>query len=213
MPSTHPISAVPAGPLVNSEWLASNLDGSRLRVLDVRGRHPSSSLPHAKRAEYAQAHIPGAVFVDWERDFVDTTDPVPVQVAAPEQFARRAGELGIGDGDLIVTYDDYYGIFAARVAWAFRLYGADSRVLDGGWTTWREEGRPVTSGHARGARGCLHPARAAATQAHARRSRAGVSQRRGARRCTPSPFVSWRGGRAEHRPHPRRAVPPVSGAR
>jgi thiosulfate/3-mercaptopyruvate sulfurtransferase len=146
MPSTHPISGAPAGPLVNSEWLAGNLDSSRLRVLDVRGRHPSSSLPHAKRAEYAEAHIPGAVFVDWERDFVDTTDPVPVQVATPEQFARRAGELGIGDGELIVTYDDYYGIFAARVAWAFRLYGADSRVLDGGWTTWREEGRAVTSG-------------------------------------------------------------------
>jgi thiosulfate/3-mercaptopyruvate sulfurtransferase len=27
---------------------------------------------------------------------------------------------------------------------AFRLYGAESRVLDGGWTTWREEGRAVS---------------------------------------------------------------------
>jgi thiosulfate/3-mercaptopyruvate sulfurtransferase len=116
----------------------------RLRVLDVRGRHPSSSLPHAKHAEYAQGHIPGAVFVDWEHDFIAVDDPVPLQVAAPENFARRAGELGIGDGDLVVTYDDYYGIFAARVAWAFRLYGAESRVLDGGWTTWKEEGRPVS---------------------------------------------------------------------
>jgi thiosulfate/3-mercaptopyruvate sulfurtransferase len=147
MPSTHPIGIFPAGPLVNSDWLASNIDTPQLRVLDVRGRHPSASLPHAKRAEHAQAHIPGAVFVDWERDFVDTTDPVPVQVAAPEQFAQRAGELGIDDGDLIVTYDDYYGIFAARVAWAFRLYGADTRVLDGGWTTWQDEGRPIATGH------------------------------------------------------------------
>jgi thiosulfate/3-mercaptopyruvate sulfurtransferase len=113
-------------------------------VLDVRGRHPSSPLPHAKLAEYEQGHIPGATFVDWERDFVAAEDPVPVQVATPEEFARRAGELGVDDGDLVVTYDDYYGIFAARVAWAFRLYGAESRVLDGGWATWREEGRPVT---------------------------------------------------------------------
>ncbi len=30
------------------------------------------------------------------------------------------------------------------MAWAFRCYGADARVLDGGWTTWAEEGRPVT---------------------------------------------------------------------
>ena len=50
-------------------------------MLDVRGRHPSSPLPHAKRAEYAPAHIPGAVFVDWEHDFIDVDDPVPVQVA------------------------------------------------------------------------------------------------------------------------------------
>jgi thiosulfate/3-mercaptopyruvate sulfurtransferase len=144
MPSTDLIRRVPAGPLVNSEWLASNLDSPRLRVLDVRGRHPSSALAHAKRAEYVQAHIPGAVFVDWERDLVATHDPVPVQVAAPDEFADRAGELGVGDGDLVVTYDDYYGIFAARVAWAFRLYGAEARVLDGGWTTWREGDRPVS---------------------------------------------------------------------
>ena len=104
-----------------------------MRVLDVRGRHPSSPLPHAKRAEYTAGHIPGAVFVDWEHDFVDPTD-VPVQVAGAEAFAARAGELGVGDGDLVVTYDDYYGIFAARVAWAFRYYGAEARVLDGGWS-------------------------------------------------------------------------------
>ena len=146
MPSTGLISSVPPGPLVDSQWLATNLDSRELRVLDVRGRHPSSSLPHAKRAEYAQAHIPGAVFVDWERDFIAVDDAVPVQVANPEQFAQRAGELGISDGDCVVTYDDYYGIFAARVAWAFRLYGADSRVLDGGWATWQEEGRPVAGG-------------------------------------------------------------------
>jgi thiosulfate/3-mercaptopyruvate sulfurtransferase len=144
MTSTGSISEVPAGPLLSTEWLAGNLGLPRLRLLDVRGRHPSSALPHAKHAEYAQGHIPGAMFVDWEHDFIAVDDSVPVQVAGPEDFARRAGELGIGDGDLVVTYDDYYGIFAARVAWAFRLYGAESRVLDGGWTTWREEGRQVT---------------------------------------------------------------------
>jgi thiosulfate/3-mercaptopyruvate sulfurtransferase len=144
MPSTALSSSIPAAPLVSSEWLEANLGDPHLRVLDVRGRHPSSSLPHAKHAEYLEAHIPGGVFVDWEHDFVATEDPVPVQVAGPREFAERAGSLGVGDGDLVVTYDDYYGIFAARVAWAFRLYGAESRVLDGGWTTWHDEGRVVT---------------------------------------------------------------------
>jgi thiosulfate/3-mercaptopyruvate sulfurtransferase len=136
---------VPAGPLVAADWLQENLDDPDVLVLDVRGRHPSSALPHAKHAEYAAGHIPGAVFVDWEHDFVDEDDPVPVQIAAADAFAARAGELGVSDHDLIVTYDDYYGIFAARVAWAFRYHGAESRVLDGGWTTWQDEGRPIST--------------------------------------------------------------------
>jgi thiosulfate/3-mercaptopyruvate sulfurtransferase len=141
---TLPLEA-PPGPLVSGEWLQANLGQGRVRVLDVRGRHPSSALAHAKRAEYAQGHVAGAIFVDWEHDFVDVTDPVPYQVASPEAFAARAGELGIATDDLIVTYDDYYGIFAARVAWSFRLYGADARVLDGGWRTWVDEERPITT--------------------------------------------------------------------
>ena len=139
----------PDGPLVTGEWLQANINHPRVRVLDVRGRHPSSAMPHAKQTEYDARHIPGAVFVDWEHDFVDTDDPVPVQVADADAFAQRAGKLGLGEQDLIVTYDDYYGIFAARVAWAFRYYGAEARVLDGGWTTWIDDGRPVSDEPAR----------------------------------------------------------------
>jgi thiosulfate/3-mercaptopyruvate sulfurtransferase len=138
MGPTSPQLELPDGPLVTGDWLQNHLDQARVRVLDVRGRHPSSPLPHAKRAEHEAGHIPGAAFVDWEHDFIDTADPVPVQLAGAAAFAARAAELGVGDGDLVVTYDDYYGIFAARVAWAFRYYGAESRVLDGGWTTWND---------------------------------------------------------------------------
>lgn len=144
MGPTSPELELPDGPLVTGDWLHHHLNDVRVRVFDARGRHPSSSLPHAKRREHAAAHIAGATFVDWEHDFIDTSDPVPVQVAGPTEFAERAGELGVGDGDLVVTYDDYYGIFASRVAWAFRYYGAQSRVLDGGWSTWTDEGRPVS---------------------------------------------------------------------
>ncbi len=133
------------GPLVSTAVLQEALGHPCVRVLDVRGRHASSPLPHAKHAEFADAHIPGAAFVDWEHDFVAAEDPVPFQVAGAEEFARRAGELGVGDGDVVISYDDYYGIFAARIAWAFRLYGARACVLDGGWQTWLQEGRPTSA--------------------------------------------------------------------
>jgi thiosulfate/3-mercaptopyruvate sulfurtransferase len=144
--STAPIDlALEEGPLASGDWLEAHLDHPRVRVLDVRGRHPSAARPPGKRTEYGIAHVPGAAFVDWTVDFVDPDDPVPYQVAPPAPFAACAAAHGVGDGDLIVTYDDYFNIFASRVAWAFRYYGAQARVLDGGWPSWLEEGRPLSA--------------------------------------------------------------------
>ena len=71
MPLTPMQIQAPPGPLVDADWLEAHLDQPGLRVLDVRGRHPSSPKPHAKRAEYATSHIPGAVLADWEHDLID----------------------------------------------------------------------------------------------------------------------------------------------
>jgi thiosulfate/3-mercaptopyruvate sulfurtransferase len=88
--------------------------------------------------------VPGAVFVDWTRDIVDLSDPVPVQVAGPARFAAAMSALGIGPDTLVVAYDDHDHAFAGRLAWALRYYGHDRvRVLDGGWTRWVAESRPV----------------------------------------------------------------------
>jgi thiosulfate/3-mercaptopyruvate sulfurtransferase len=137
--------------LASTAWLEANLalaGTEELCIVDIRGvvRPPGSSpryLP--KRDEYAQGHIPGAVFVDWTRDIVDPGDPVPVQIAPPEPFASAMAALGIGDGTLVVAYDDHDHIFAGRLAWALRYYGHDAvRILDGGWARWVAEGRPTT---------------------------------------------------------------------
>ena len=210
------ITSVPARPRSSTQSGSRGISVSReLRVLDVRGRHPSSSLPHAKRAEYAQSHIPGAVFVDWEHDFIAVDDPVPVQVADPEQFAQRApASLASAMAICVVTYDDYYGIFAARVAWAFRLYGADSRVLDGGWVTWKEEGRPVDRRADEPTAAVLHRP---TERPRLRRTLAKVSRPAaiGAALVDARPRHLFLGeqGVAEHRPHPRRSLPSLPGAR
>ncbi|HYN89725.1 MAG TPA: sulfurtransferase [Ardenticatenaceae bacterium] len=143
------VHEVPAGPLVTTEWLAERLGDPRVRIVDIRGKvlPPDAPKPHyfPKREEYEDAHIPGAVFVDWTRDIVDLDDPVPVQIAPPEKFAATMGALGIGDDTLIVAYDDYFSAFAGRLLWALRYYGHDAaRVLDGGWKKWVAEGRPVS---------------------------------------------------------------------
>ncbi|HSY24033.1 MAG TPA: sulfurtransferase [Polyangiaceae bacterium] len=134
--------------LVSTEWLAAQLGDPGLRVIDIRGvvRPPGTTPRYApKRDDFDREHIPGALFVDWTRDIVDPHDPVPVQVAPPDAFARTMAALGVGDATLVVAYDDYDHIFAGRLAWALRYYGHDAvRILDGGFIRWKAEGRPTT---------------------------------------------------------------------
>jgi len=66
----------------------------------------------------------------------------------PEQFSAEAGLLGIGDEDLVVTYDvGGMASAASRAWWMFRVFGHDKVVvLDGGLPKWLADGRPVESG-------------------------------------------------------------------
>ncbi len=141
-------------PLVQTDWLAERLDDPGIQVVDIRGYVRKRNLGDgrqeaeylAARDEYDEAHIPGAVYIDWTRDIIDTDDPVPVQVAPPDRFAALMGSLGIGDDTHVVAYDHAGGQFATRLWWALTYYGHDRvSVLDGGWRKWTAEGRPTTA--------------------------------------------------------------------
>src|SRR5215203_3714277 len=140
-------------PLVTTEWLAAHLEDENLRVVDIRGYVKKTDLGGgrqkaeylAAREEYDEAHIHGAVYVDWTSDITDPDDPVPAQIAPPERFADLMGSLGIGDDTRVVVYDHAGGQFATRLWWALTYYGHDRvSVLDGGWNKWTAEGRPAT---------------------------------------------------------------------
>ncbi len=127
--------------LVSTAWLADHLGAPDVRVVDG-----SWYLPAMKRdgkAEYRNAHIPGAVFFDID-EIADAASPLPHMLPSPEKFAARVRKLGLGDGNRIVVYDGL-GLFSApRVWWMFRVFGhEDVAVLDGGLRKWQAEGRPV----------------------------------------------------------------------
>jgi len=130
-----------ADPLVSTAWLAEHLDAPDVRIVDG-----SWHMPAAKRdpkAEYEQAHIPGAVFFDID-EISDETSPLPHMLPSPIKFASRVKKLGLGDGSRIVVYDTSGILPAARVWWEFRAMGhEDVVVLDGGLPKWIAEGRPV----------------------------------------------------------------------
>ena len=127
--------------LVDTTWLAERLGAPDIRVVDG-----SWHLPNAGRdakAEYAECHIPGAVYFDID-DIADGDSGLPHTVPSPEKFSSRVRKLGLGDGSRIVVYDSGNWMAAARVWWMFRLFGHnDISVLDGGLAKWRTEGRTV----------------------------------------------------------------------
>src|SRR5215218_10671673 len=119
-------------PVVDAAWTAAHLD--EVVLADVRwyldGR--------PGRAEYDRGHLPGAVFVELEDWLAAPASaeagrhPLP----EPEVFARGMGELGIGDGDTVVAYDDQGGVIAARLVWMLRATGHAAALLDGGLAAW-----------------------------------------------------------------------------
>lgn len=138
------MTAALPGPLVSTEWLAAHLGEPDLKVVDA-----TYYLPHLKRdarAEFEQAHLPGAVFFDIDA-ISDHTDPLPHMLPDASAFADAVGVLGIGGDDRVVAYGGRGLIASARVWWTFRVFGHDRvAVLDGGSAKWKNEGRPLESG-------------------------------------------------------------------
>jgi thiosulfate/3-mercaptopyruvate sulfurtransferase len=130
--------------LVSTGWLADHRGEPGLRVVDATWYMPQAA--RDARAEFAQAHIPGAVFFDIDA-IADRTTALPHMLPDAAAFARAVGALGIGDGDRVIAYGGSNLIASARAWWTFRVFGHDDvAVLDGGLPRWRAEGRPLESG-------------------------------------------------------------------
>jgi len=128
--------------LASTEWLAENLESSGVRVVDVRWRPDRTG-----RNVWATGHIPGATYLDWSTDLIDTDDERGLfLLGRPDQVAASLSRAGIGDGTTLVVYDDTVSLFAGRVWWSLRVYGFEStRILDGGFGAWAAESRPLSN--------------------------------------------------------------------
>lgn len=127
--------------LVSTTWLAAHLKNPDLRILDASWYLPG--VDRDAKAEYDQAHIPGARFFDID-DISDHRSDLPHMVPPVEKFMSRLRAMGVGDGHQVVVYDGSGLSSAARVWWLFRLMGQTNvAVLDGGLPKWQAEGHPI----------------------------------------------------------------------
>ena len=130
--------------LVTTDWLASSLGTRDIAVVDATWYLPTEN--RNATAEYATAHIPGAVFFDLD-SVADHATPLPHMLPAEADFAAAVGAMGIGNDDRVVAYDRNDMACAARVWWTFRAFGhASVAVLDGGFRKWTVEKRPAEAG-------------------------------------------------------------------
>ena len=130
-------------PLVDVAWLAEHLGAPDVRIADVRwylaGKRGSD--------EYAAGHLPGAAFVDLEKDLASAPGAGPGRHPLPSAatFGAALSRLGVGPATTIVAYDDAGGAIAARLWWLLRYFGHDrGRVLDGGIGAWVAAGHPLS---------------------------------------------------------------------
>ena len=120
--------------LVDSSWLAANLEAEDVVVVDCRWYLDGRS----GEAAYDAGHIPWAVWVDLDRDLAGSADVGPGRhpLPSPEHFAAAMSNLGIGDETVVVAYDDSMGSIAARLWWMLTITGHRCAVLDGGISAW-----------------------------------------------------------------------------
>lgn len=145
------MAPVLTSPLVSTQWLADHLGADELVVLDASVHTVGTGLAtmwHTAKDSYEQrGHVPGARYADLVEAFSTPDTDVPFTRPGAEQFEAAAQELGVTNTSTVVVYDDSVGEWSARLWWIFRSFGFDSvAVLDGGFTKWRDEGRPVRVG-------------------------------------------------------------------
>ncbi|MGP4009255.1 sulfurtransferase [Streptomyces sp. 4N124] len=130
--------------IISATELASELAGVTPPVLlDVRWQlsvaKAAGEPPFDGRAEYEAGHLPGAVYVDLDRELASAPGergrhPLPDMA----EFGTAMRRAGVSSSVPVVVYDGGQGWAAARAWWLLRWTGhPDVRVLDGGLPAWQ----------------------------------------------------------------------------
>ena len=118
--------------LVDTTWLAAHLGDQNIRIVDMRPRG------------YADAHVPGAVWLDNNAIRIANRPPTFLPTAA--EFEELMAQLGISNTTRVIAYDERGGIYAARLWWILNHYGhSNVALLDGGWVKWSADKLPTNT--------------------------------------------------------------------
>jgi thiosulfate/3-mercaptopyruvate sulfurtransferase len=127
-------------PLVDTQWLADNLNKPGLAIVYVGG-------PASKVENFNVKHVPGAVFLD----FFAMMGILGDGSTPPDQakFEALVSGLGIGNDSHVVIHSGDT-LFASGAFWLFDYFGHKKlSMLNGTIAKWMNEGRPTAGGPAK----------------------------------------------------------------
>jgi thiosulfate/3-mercaptopyruvate sulfurtransferase len=125
--------------------LLNNQDPNVL-ILDCRF---DLAKPHIGKEQYLAGHIPGAYYVDLEKDLSGPKNPHLGRhpLPTPQAWANTRSQLGISSNSKIVIYDQLENTYSARMWWMLTATGHNNvQILDGGFQTWTSFGYSVMLG-------------------------------------------------------------------
>jgi thiosulfate/3-mercaptopyruvate sulfurtransferase len=139
------VAELPNGPLVEVAWLRERLGDPGLVVVDCRFRLGE---PGAGERAWREGHIPGAPFLDVDRDLAaEPGDRGRHPLPEPAEFEAAARRAGIDRDSYVVAYDEVGEGGAVRLWWLLRHFGHERvAVLNGGLRAWCEAGGPLRPG-------------------------------------------------------------------
>jgi thiosulfate/3-mercaptopyruvate sulfurtransferase len=127
------------------ELEALRASAAPFRLLDVRWRlgDPTGN------ERYLAGHIPGASYVDLDRELASVPSPKAGRHPLPavEELQAAARDWGLREGETVVVYDDNSSMSAARAWWLLRWGGVETvYLLDGGLGAWLAAGGELATG-------------------------------------------------------------------
>ncbi|MEO7020679.1 MAG: sulfurtransferase [Ktedonobacteraceae bacterium] len=119
--------------LVDAAWVEAHLHDPKVRLIEV----------DVDTKSYAEAHIPGAIGLNWIKELQDQVVRAPI---SPTNLEALLSKSGVSNDTTVVLYGDNNNWFAAWALWILKYYGhADVRLLDGGRVKWLADKREITS--------------------------------------------------------------------
>ncbi|MCJ8014808.1 sulfurtransferase [Paenibacillus sp. KQZ6P-2] len=131
--------------VVSKPWVLARMYEPDVTIVDCRFE---LGKPDSGREAYESEHIPGAVYLDLEKDLSSPVrehggrHPLP----DPEQLTRTLAQKGITPETRIIAYDDQGGMYASRLWWLLSYLGhKEAFVMNEGFAAWKSAGYPVTA--------------------------------------------------------------------